>query len=216
MQDLDPKQIGLRIKSARVLTGLNQEEFAKECGFNHTSLRNWEFGRVLLREGAVLNLIEALQKFAIQVTFDWLLYGAGVGPVLCSEANTIPAQKSNFSQIVSDFQKLSAINNERALTTIVADSDMEPLYHCGDLLLALIQPLDAIQNLVKSGVGLSPYLVKMGSDIIQPRYLVSDGAKFWLRSHKNDLIEPLETSWVGKIVIRISKDIIDAKDLAAL
>lgn len=211
MKDVDQKQIGLRIKSARVLTGLNQEEFATACNFNHTSVRNWEFGRVTLRKNAVMNLIDAFSKYGIQVSFDWLVYGAGEGPVLSSTAKAQALDESNVDDLVADFQQLLASKNNRILKAIVNEDSMRPLYQRGDLLLAIAQPLESLAPMLNTDGLPSPYLIKRADGLIVPRWLVSDGVNWWGRVQSEDLIEPVVSNWAGKIVVRIAGDIIETK-----
>lgn len=211
MKDVDQKQIGLRIKSARVLTGLNQEEFATACNFNHTSVRNWEFGRVTIRRNAVMNLIDAFSKYGIQVSFDWLVYGAGEGPVLSSTARTQALEESNVDDLVADCQRLLSVKNNRILKAIVSDDAMCPLYHRGDLLLAIAQPLESLIPMLNAEGLPSPYLIKLKDGLIVPRWLVSDGVNWWGRIPNRDLIDPVISNWAGKIVVRIAGDIIETK-----
>lgn len=211
MKDVDQKQIGLRIKSARVLTGLNQEEFATACDFNHTSVRNWEFGRVAIRRNAVINLIDAFSKYGIQVSFDWLVYGAGEGPVLSSAAKAQTLEESNVDDLVADFQRLLSMKDGRALKAIVNDDALRPLYHRGDLLLAIAQPLESLVPMLSADGLPSPYLIKLKDGLIVPRWLMSDGVNWWGRVPSKDLIEPIASNWAGKIVVRIAGDIIETK-----
>lgn len=211
MKDVDQKQIGLRIKSARVLTGLNQEEFATACNFNHTSVRNWEFGRVTLRRNAVMGLIEAFSKYGIQVSFDWLVYGAGEGPVLSSTTKAQALEESNVDDLVDDFQRLLSLKNNRILKAIVNDNAMRPLYHPGDWLLAIAQPLEALVPMINAEALPSPYLIKLKDGLIVPRWLVSDGVNWWGKSSHRDLLDPVASNWAGKIVMRIAGDIIETK-----
>ncbi len=179
MKEIDEKQIGLRIRSVRVLTGLNQEEFALACNFNHTSVRNWEFGRVTIRKSAVMNLIEAFQKYGIQVSFDWLVYAAGEGPVFSSTAGLKALEESNVDDLVADFQRLASQKNNRVLKAIVNDDQMSPMYHRGDLLLAIAQPLESLMSIINRQGLSSPFLVKLKDGLIVPRWLISDGVNWW-------------------------------------
>jgi hypothetical protein len=166
-----------------------------------------------LRRNAVLSLIEAFQKYGIQVSFDWIVYGSGEGPIYASTTGVQAISASNVDDVVADFQRLLAIKSNRILKALVNDDALSPLYHRGDLLLAVAQPLESLLRIVESQELASPYLVKLKEGILVPRWLVSDGVNWWARLPKKDVLEPMVSNWAGKIVVKIAGDIIETEKL---
>ena len=85
---------GLRIKAARVLTNLNQEDFAEKFKFGYASVKNWELGRSIPRDDTVGKILEAFHECGVQTTRDWLLFGLGSGPNHFSERDDNISQNS--------------------------------------------------------------------------------------------------------------------------
>ena len=70
----DIQKIGLRMKSCRVLTGLNQEEFADKHQIPYTTIRNWEYGKVVPRLSGMNEFIDALKKDSAALVSVVLVY----------------------------------------------------------------------------------------------------------------------------------------------
>jgi transcriptional regulator with XRE-family HTH domain len=75
--DEDLTKIGLRIRAARTLTGLNQEEFAEKFNFGHTTIRHWESGYVLPRKSGLEKLCYDLSTLGVFIDVKWILYAEG-------------------------------------------------------------------------------------------------------------------------------------------
>ncbi len=68
------KKIGLRLQSARVLTGLNREDFAEKTNLPCMSIKNWENGRALPRHESIVSMLGALREWGVFASLEWVLY----------------------------------------------------------------------------------------------------------------------------------------------
>lgn len=70
-----------RLRRLRRLTKKSRKDFAVTYKISQGTLQNWETARFggLTEKGANL-VLNALKKEHIYCTFEWLMYGAGIGP----------------------------------------------------------------------------------------------------------------------------------------
>lgn len=200
-ENIEQKKIGLRIRAARILTGLNQEEFADKCGFNHTSLRNWEFGRVSPRAEAIENFIDALKQFGILTCTEWLINAVGEGPIFINSDNVIN-DISLKSPIILEFKKMVQRSHGKLITTIVSNDDMKPIFNKNDILCGLYSTINEIEQLphVNRSVILSnPILIQVANKDFQPRWLNLDDKRWFSRSQSSFCLEPLKSNVIGII-----------------
>lgn len=135
-----PAFIGNRIKSARMLCGLNRTQFANSVGISIATLRAWEEpskNRKGLTHKGAARLVQAFIKHDIDCTEEWLMKGKGVGPKLITNSfknvlNSIDDQSWNEEEAV--FKDLNSFkeNNLNAIVAIVNDNSMLPFYAYGD------------------------------------------------------------------------------------
>ena len=205
-ENQEQKKLGLRIKSVRVLTGLNQEEFAVECGFNHTSLRNWEFGRVTPRPEAVSKLIKAFNNFDIFVSVEWIVCGSGEGPMF--NGKKPPKDQEVIKQpILAAFKKHAHESREKPIIVTVANNDMKPYFISGDIVCGIALTIHEIYEWhpsKKEHLLFEPVLSKWDQESFQPCWLNFDGVKWWARSQCTVSLKPLMSDVIGIITLHIN------------
>lgn len=68
--------LGLRLRVARQIAGLSQDELAKEIGLLRRAVMKWESGTT--GEPGVFGIARAADRLGVSV--DWLVSGKGNGP----------------------------------------------------------------------------------------------------------------------------------------
>ncbi len=162
------KGIGLRLKCCRVLTGLTQEEFAARYNFPYTTIRNWEFGRVIPRREGILKFIEALRDFNIFVECDWILLGHGAGPsynVNDSEIGVIPSNIETFKAKID-------VDGANPVVALVTDNMMMPWFGNGDLIGGTFIEAKDLHKLLESKADCDSYpvMVRLTNGTYAPRW----------------------------------------------
>jgi transcriptional regulator with XRE-family HTH domain len=196
-------RISLRIKSARVLSGMNQEEFSNANGIPHMSLKGWEMGKALPRQTGLLKFIDALLSIGIQVDAEWLLCGGGAGPTFVEGARPeAPTGKSVYlDQQIMLFKKEQAAKGLNPLVVEVADSEMEPEYNKGDIIGGIFVAYDSARKRCaekpKKG---SVFLVRIKEGVFAPRqvFLKSDGGLF-ISSFNDPELTEYSTQLLAKV-----------------
>jgi hypothetical protein len=190
------KSIGTRMRTARTLTGLNQEEFSKKYDFSHTSIKNWEVGRVIPRVNGIDHFIRALSTERVTATRDWILYGMGSlshsdtvhkGPV--AEEGTWDPDVTAEAEL---FKNNCAAKGALPIIAIVRDHLMAPLFCLGDVVGGHDFKGDIpSQYRVTMRVSERPLLFKTHDNSYVARFALFDG-KRWLV--KNNVDSAFETS----------------------
>ncbi len=94
------REIGMRLRAIRRLTGLSAKDFAAECGFGETQYANWESGyrRPLPENAAVL-----VDKFGVTMDFIYLGRDTALPYNLRVALSSRPSDKySNKSRDIPD------------------------------------------------------------------------------------------------------------------
>lgn len=208
MEHLEQKRLGLRIKSVRVLTGLNQEEFASACGFNHTSLRNWEFGRVFPRREAINRLINAFKLYSVYVDSDWLMYGLGSGPVFTANwtnSGYSGLSATSWHEEFSSFKKTCESLGHNTFIVRINDNVMAPYYCSGDWIGAISCSLSEFRDVPEVNTVLKkPLLVKTNDVSYSLRHAFYDGETWWAKDESSHHISRIYGNTVGLVVMHIS------------
>lgn len=205
MSVMEQKKLGLRIKSVRILTGLNQQEFAKACNFNHTSLRNWEFGRVLPRKEAIERLIKSFQAFSIHVDKEWLAFGKGEGPVFTEHAPKNHASNPAWRNEFLAFKETCVSIGENAIVVKIDDDEMAPHYCADDWVGAIAQSLTGLQKKSQAlHILEKPLLVKTSENEFKIRHVLHDGDTWLAKSNHSYQTEKIVSDVVGIIVMHTS------------
>lgn len=173
----DIQKIGLRMKSCRVLTGLNQEEFADKHQIPYTTIRNWEYGRVVPRLSGMNEFIEALKKDSVYVDCDWVLYGEGHGPSFINnhqekEQEDAEAQSSEIV-LIALFKEQCRKEKKIPVISSIEDDYMSPWFFKGDIVTGVLVNQEQIeQELEKSQLNMPyPILVRLKDGRYYPRWV---------------------------------------------
>ena len=190
------KKIGLRIKSARTLTGLNQEEFCTKYNIPLPSIKTWEFGQVVPRIDGLTNFINYLRLEGIFVDIEWILYAQKTGPSYFLEdiqnQNITSPDQSLFH---AWFEKSCKKNKTNPIIFSIADDDMEPSFFKTDLIAGILVNIKSLDINF-----LHPLIIKNHDDQYLVRYVHPCGGEFFMRSIKNPQLEKIQTNFVGKIL----------------
>ncbi len=166
------QKIGLRMKSCRVLTNLNQEEFADEHQIPYTTIRNWEYGRVVPRLSGVNDFVESLKKNNVYVNSDWILYGEGYGPsFFSSQQGEIVLSKPEISDI-DNFKDECRKSKKIPIISQIDNDSMAPWFVKGDIVAGiLVNPEQIDEELEKSQqTNTYPLLVRVQNGKYVPRW----------------------------------------------
>lgn len=130
---------GQRIRALRTALGLSRQDFANISGVPKGTLQNWEDGRYsgINDEGADKIVSVMADKANVQVSTEWLMYGAGQPPVLptsiINQSTTeirpeLLTEEAIIKQEILLFHKL----NKNSIDIIVSDDLMNPIFYKGD------------------------------------------------------------------------------------
>lgn len=132
--NFSPELKARRLKSARLMTGLSAEQFARNCNLPAPTLRAWEKpnGRQGLTPKGAQKLSSCFFDLGIKCEPAWLLNGDGEGPKIISyKQKTIFASKDS---IVMKEACLFEELNENSIVYLVPDDSMSPLYSKDDII----------------------------------------------------------------------------------
>lgn len=135
-----PEAKAKRVRSARMLTGLNRKEFEQKHNIHSNTLKSWENplsdAHGGLTEKGAKRFIEALRKESIICSIEWLLTGKGEGPKLLQITGNEPLEIPPIAidqdeAILKETQFFLDINPD-AIILLVTDNKMAPSYQVGD------------------------------------------------------------------------------------
>lgn len=172
----DIQKIGLRMKSCRVLTGLNQEEFADKHRIPYTTIRNWEYGKVVPRLSGMNEFIDALKKDSVYVECEWVLYGEGYGPSFIAHHQQKEENLNieNPETSLLDLFKEQCRNNRKTPVICNIDDDyMSPWFYKGDIVTGILINHDQIEEELEKSQNDNPYpvLVRLQDGKYYPRWV---------------------------------------------
>ena len=151
-----------RLKRVRKLTKLSRKDFAKNYTISQGTLQNWETARFggLTEKGARL-ILEALKQEGIHCTFNWLMYGAGIGPqkpnitsvAKLSEQSENNKQKQQLKKSATKNAanielKLFEQINANTLTTTTTNNAMLPFFPIGEIISGIVIEMENIDQLL--------------------------------------------------------------------
>lgn len=125
---------GRRLRILRNMSDLTIHEFAEKFGIGASTIKYWESGKNegLSTKGAK-KIIEAMSQLRVHCTFMWLLHGVGNMPHFVDA-------RFGTQNINGTLEEELAINNEinlflkntsNAVTLLVFDDAMDPIYNVG-------------------------------------------------------------------------------------
>jgi transcriptional regulator with XRE-family HTH domain len=121
----------IRLKQARIMTGLSRNAFQKKTGISCNSLRAWEAGINSLKPQLAYSLSLALEKCGVVCSPEWLLDAEGDEPHLRKKTSDVVA---NSLELLNIQREISAfkLGNKNAIVQIVSDDLMLPFFSKGD------------------------------------------------------------------------------------
>lgn len=188
----DINKIALRLRSCRVLSGLTQEQFAEEFNIPYTTIRNWEYGRVVPRRQGVLDFVASLRSYNIFVDCDWILFGYGAGPSFDLKQPAFVAASTD----IETFKSKSKANGLNPIVTTIMDNLMAPWFCEGDLLGGTLIDASEIKELIASRLncGTYPVLVRLQNGVYAPRWPKMINDRLVFASQQLTLDEPIPIS----------------------
>lgn len=148
-----------RLRRLRKMTRLSRKMYSERYSISPGTLQNWETARFggLTEKGAHF-MIETLAKEGIHCQFEWLMYGAGNGPLLTKTMHdstpTATAKKRKkpkpFSEaLATELSKFYQLHPNATHMSIIDDS-MIPRYAKSDVVAGLKVTGNAIEQLCHS------------------------------------------------------------------
>ena len=146
-----------RLRRLRKMTRLSRKMYSERYQISSGTLQNWETARFggLTEKGAHF-MIETLAKEGIHCQFEWLMYGAGNGPLLTKTAQDLakthaPTKKrkqpKSFPEALStELGKFYQLHPNATHMSIIDDS-MHPHYAKNDVVAGLKVTGDGIAQL---------------------------------------------------------------------
>jgi transcriptional regulator with XRE-family HTH domain len=201
----DLKNVGLRIKACRTLTGLNQEEFSTKHSFSLPSVKSWEFGRVVPRMEGLQKLVDALRLDSIYVKINWLLFGEGMGPSFFLDSADTPAIEyavigpqfnANF---IEGFKLECKKKKQNPIVSTVDDDEMSPFYRKGDVIAGILIDDEELKSNYYDADAHLPMISMLSNGNYGPRWIhvVPDGV--YMSSIKFPHIKKIEHASIARI-----------------
>jgi len=140
-ENLDsPRERGERLRVLRKMSGLTIHKLAEKYEIGSSTIKYWECGRDkgLSAKGA-RKIIESLRQEGVYCTFMWLMHGVGMHPQIVDIRQSTSAKQ--VAAMNTTLEEETAITNEinlfcgataRAVTLVIYDDAMEPMYTIGD------------------------------------------------------------------------------------
>jgi transcriptional regulator with XRE-family HTH domain len=159
------------MKCLRILTGLNQEQFAEKHEIAYTTIRNWEYGRVIPRKNGILDFIASIKKHGVFAECDWILFGIGVGPSFDLKNPMASPILINDENIEVFKQKNKSLGLNPIVTSII-DNSMAPWFCVGDLVGGVLIDAAEFKDTIRTKLnnGKFPVLIRLADGNYVPRW----------------------------------------------
>jgi transcriptional regulator with XRE-family HTH domain len=134
------KKIGNRIRGARIMSGLTQEEFAAKYSISLSTLKNFEIARVIPRLSTVISIISGIQAEGINVNENWVIAGRSNGA-----QGAPPSILQNDDSVLLEIEAVKQHfikTGSSPVVALVKNNDMSPRYLEGDVLIGLLRSPD--------------------------------------------------------------------------
>lgn len=127
------KEVGDRIRSARMQLGYSRKKFAEKYNFSSATLQAWEDGRYMVPLKGIVKYVRALGEAGLVSSADWFLHGVGVSPrpkdnlAHLSHSNGVSHPSAN-NEDTSFFENSS----QNSILVSITDDTMVPFFDPGD------------------------------------------------------------------------------------
>lgn len=194
------KMIGVRIRSARALSGFNQSDFCEKHGLSVGALKTWESGKFVPRVANLEELCRCLEKEGIfNATTSWFLKGEGPAPTHISATSIEPSlvkKNEEISNEIEVFTQNQIKNRNQVIITKILDDSMSPYYSNGDVIGGIeIEHFPSIKEMLHK-----PLLVEAKPNVFLVRWCFSDGGEIFFKSQNEALIYRVGTKKIGEIL----------------
>lgn len=151
------KDIGARIKSARMQLGYSRKKFAEKYDFSSATLQAWEDGKYTIPLKGMLKYINALEDAGLMSSVDWFIHGVGVSPRLREKLSehstarqTIGIQSSSANQSINDDLSFFEQSNQSSILVSITDDTMFPFFKQGDFVGGYFVSRDIVNQCIGS------------------------------------------------------------------
>ena len=203
----DLKRIGWRLKAARSLTGLNQEEFSLKSDIPHMTIKGWEMGRVLPRQDGIRRFLSGIESFGIQVSPEWIFFGEGNGPIYACDRDSGSKNYDKLSDIalIKAFKDDQRKKGENAITIVVADDTMKPQYYAGDVIGGVLIPVkDIIAKYTPKEISVEHWLVPDHRLDWALGEVLFCGERLYIKQANSSKIAESNAISLGKVILHYS------------
>ncbi len=197
------KLIGMRLKSARALTGFSQSDFCEKYNLSVGAFKTWESGKFVPRLANLQELCSCLEKEGIfNATTSWFLRGEGPAPTHV-KGNTIEKSSIFLTKNDKDIQEeieLFTRNQQKQqkqiIISVVSDDLMSPYFSKGDIVGGV--KFDKMSSI--SQITNKPCLIEIKENAYLLSWCFSDGTDIFFKYHNSDLMYRVETKRIGLIL----------------
>lgn len=185
----DMHRIGVRFHSARVLTGLKSDEFAKMHGLSPIIIKNWETGLALPRHQSIAAAITALKESGVFASSEWLLFGNGFRPnYYCAhQIENSASTDALINEQIGLFKKAYRAKGMLPIAVAIKDDAMRPIYCKGDLVGAVIVSQESVKSFISSQANnKQPWLISCAGGSFKLAYVFCH-ADVWFMNTKQDV-----------------------------
>lgn len=195
------KRIGMRIKSARALTGLNQNDLCLKYGLSSGALKSWESGKFVPRMSNLQDLCNCLEKEGIfNATPSWFLSAEGAAPTHFQQDLLNSTVKNKIKSVdIQNEIDLFKINQQRInkvpIIVTVSDNMQKPFYSIGDIVGGIKMEAPPTMEQIQAG----PLLIEYKENFLI-RSCVSDGTNYFFKLKNDGLISTIDWSKLGQIL----------------
>ncbi len=141
------RQRAMRVMGIRKSLGLSRKEFTKNFGIALGTLQHWERpdDQSGLTEKGAEKLVKVLLNAGVQVSADWLLYGAGAEPM-------IPEDKSHKNIIQPKSKTKTDTEQKKSVdTTSTIEQELQYFHQLHDEVVSLKVPDDGMEPALLEG-----------------------------------------------------------------
>jgi transcriptional regulator with XRE-family HTH domain len=198
------KRIGMRIKSARALTGFSQSDFCEKYELSVGAFKTWESGKFAPR---ISNLEELCRCFksegVFNVTTSWFLKGEGPAPTHVigeGSAEQNKQESENPSYVYEEielFKKNQQGQKRQVIVATILDDLMAPFFSCGDIvggIRVILRNMPTLEMCEK------PFLIETKPNHFIVRWCFSDGKDLFFKSQNDSLLYRIDNHGLGRIL----------------